>query len=43
MLSTIYSKNRVTSEGTLEFCVKWFSYSEQTWEPRRNIPEELNS
>ena len=34
-------QHRVTSDGTLEFRVKWFGYTKRTWEPRRNIPEEL--
>ena len=36
-------KHRVTSKGTLEFHFKWYGYDEKTWEPRRNIPEELIS
>ena len=36
-------KHRVTSDGTTEFRVKWYGYTEQTWEPRRDIPEELIS
>ena len=36
-------KLRETSDGTLEFLVKWLGYTDQTWELRRNIPEELIS
>ena len=32
-----------TTNGTLEFLVRWYGYDERTWEPRRNIPEELIS
>ena len=39
----ILIEHRVTPDGTLEFHVKWYGYTEQTWEPRRNIPEELIS
>ena len=37
------SEHRITSDGTLELLVKWYGYTEQTWEPRRNIPEDLIS
>ena len=36
-------EHRVTPDGTLYFRVKWYGYTKQTWEPRRNIPEELIS
>ena len=36
-------EHRITSDGTLEFLVKWYGYTEQMWEPRRNIPEDLIS
>ena len=32
-----------TTDGTLEVLVRWYGYDEKTWEPRRNIPEELVS
>ena len=32
-----------TTDETLEFLVRWYGYDEQTWEQRRNIPEELVS
>ena len=35
--------HRRTPDGTFEFLVRWYGYDEQTWEPRRNIPEELVS
>ena len=35
--------HRRTPDGTFEFLVLWYGYDEQTWEPRRNIPEELVS
>ena len=36
-------QHRVTSDGTLEFRVQWFGYTERTLELRRNIPEEVIS
>ena len=36
-------EHRITSDGTLEFLLKWYGYTEKTWEPRQNIPEELIS
>ena len=36
-------EHRVTPDGTLKFNLKWYVYTEQTWEPRRNIPEEIIS
>ena len=36
-------EHSVTPDGPLEFHVKWYGYTEQTWKPRRNIPEELIS
>jgi len=35
--------HRVARTGSLEFQIKWFGYPEPTWEPRRNVPEELVS
>jgi len=35
--------HRVADDGTLELDVKWYGYTERTWEPRRNVPEELVS
>ena len=35
--------HRRTTDGTLEFLVRWYGYDEQTWDPRRNITEELVS
>ena len=35
--------HRRTPDGTLEFLLRWYGYDEKTWEPRRNIPEELVS
>ena len=35
--------HRVADDGSLEFDVKWVDYRERTWEPRRNVPEELVS
>ena len=36
-------EHRVKRDGTLEFRMKWYDYTEQIWQPRRNIPEELIS
>ena len=36
-------EHSVKSDGTLEFLAKWYGYMEETWEPRRKIPEELVS
>ena len=35
--------HRRKSDGTLEFLVCRYGYEKRTWEPRRNIPEELVS
>ena len=35
--------HRVADDGTLELDVKWYGYTERTWEPLRNVPEELVS
>ena len=32
--------HRRTTDGTLEFLVRWYGCDEKTWEPRRNIPDE---
>jgi len=35
--------HRVAGTGGLEFRIKWVDYADHTWEPRRNVPQELLS
>ena len=32
--------HRIISDGILDFLGTWYGYTERTWEPRQNIPEE---